>query len=110
MKRALQISVTTATRLRATVAQPRAELSVDTTAPVARQLPDTPAAQAAETPSSLAARHATTATPTVEMDAVRLAQVLSPDGLAQLSRAVGQIAFATLATAGTPAQGVAQSA
>ena len=104
MKRALQISVTTATRLRATVAQPRAELSADTTAPVARQLPDTSAAQAAETLSSLATRHATTATASVGMAVVRLAQVLSPDGLAQLSCAVGLIARKSAETVSRPHQ------
>ena len=88
MKRALRISVTTVTRLRTTAAQPRAELSADTTALVARQLPDTSAAQDAETSSSLAMRHATTATPSVEMDAVRTANRRS-GGLAQLCRAVG---------------------
>jgi hypothetical protein len=70
MKRDLPISVTTATQLRVTAAQPRAELSVDTTAPVARQLQDTSAAQHAETPGALETRHATTATPSVGMDAV----------------------------------------
>ncbi len=62
MKGALRISVTTGTRLRATAAQLRAELSADTPALVARQLQDTSAAQHAETPTSLATRHATTAT------------------------------------------------
>jgi hypothetical protein len=104
MKRARRISVTTATRQRATDAQPRAELSVDTTALVARQLLDTSAAQDAETRSSLATRHATTATASVGMDAVRTAQMLSPDGLARLSRAVGLIARRCVETVSRPFQ------
>jgi hypothetical protein len=110
MKRELRISVTTATRLRVTVAQTRAELSVDTTAPVARQLQDTPAAQHAETPSSLVTRHATTATPSVGMDAVRIAQMLSPDGLAQLSCAEGLIARKSAETVSRPHQKDAMTA
>ena len=62
------------------------------------------AARVAETPSSLATRHATTATPSVGMDAVRIAQMLRPDGLAQLSRAVGLIARKSAETASKPLQ------
>jgi hypothetical protein len=50
------------TRQTATAAQPRADLSADSTALVARQLLGTPAKQLAETPSSMATRHVTTAT------------------------------------------------
>ena len=70
MNRAQRISVTTATRQRATVAPSRAELSADTTALVALQLSETSAAQHVETRSSLATRHATTATLRLKMDAV----------------------------------------
>ena len=77
------------TRQRATAAAEGAQWSVDTTALLHSP---TSAAQHAETPSSLATRHATTATLSVGMDAVRIAQMLSPDGLAQLSRAEGLIA------------------
>jgi hypothetical protein len=110
MKRALRISVTTATRQRTTAAHPRAELSADTTALVARQHPDTSVAQHAETRSSLASRHATTATPSVGMDAVRTAQMLSPAGLAQLSRAVGLIARRCVETVSRPFQKDAMTA
>ena len=104
MNRVLRISVTTATRQQATAAQPRAELSADTTALVARQLPDTSAAPHVETSSSLVMRHATTATASVGMDAVRLAQMLSPDGIAQLSRAEGLIARKSAETESRPVQ------
>jgi hypothetical protein len=110
MKRALGISVTTAIRLRVTAAQPRAESSADTTALVARQLPDTPAAQNAETPSSLATRDATTATPSVGMDAVQIARMLRPDGIAQLSRAAGPIARKCVETVSRPVQKDAMTA
>ena len=109
MKRALRISVTTATWLRATAAQLRAELSADTPALVARQLQDTSAAQHAETPSSLATRHATTATPRLEMDAVGPAN-RSSDGIAQLSRAVGLIARKSAETVSRPLQKDAMTA
>ena len=59
---------------------------------------------------ALATRHATTATPSVGMDAVRIAQMLSPDGLALLCCAVSLTAFAALVTVPTPAQGVVQRA
>jgi hypothetical protein len=103
MKRALRISVTTATRLRATAAHPRAELSADTTALVARQHPDTSVAQHVETRSSLASRHATTATLRPEMDAVRTVNQRS-DGIASLSRAVGLIARKSAETVSKPFQ------
>ena len=103
-RKALSISVTTATRLRETAAHPRAEMSADTTALVARQHPDTSVAQHVETRSSLASRYATTATPSVGMDAVRTAQMLSPAGLAQLSRAVGLIARRCVETVSRPFQ------
>ena len=109
MKRALRISVTTATWLRATAAQLRAELSADTPALVARQLQDTSAAQHAETPSSLATRHATTGTPRLEMDAVGPAN-RSSDGLAQLSRVVGLIARKCVETVSRPLQKDAMTA
>jgi hypothetical protein len=109
MKRALRISVTTATWLRATDAQLCAELSADTPALVARQLQDTSAAQHAETPSSLATRHATTATPRLEMDAVGTAN-RSSDGIAQLSRAVGLIARKSAETVSRPLQKDAMTA
>jgi hypothetical protein len=76
----------TATRQRATAAVQGAQSSVDTTALLHSP---TSAAQPAETPSSLAMRDATTATPSVGMDAVRIAQTLSADGPAQLYRSVG---------------------
>jgi hypothetical protein len=91
-KRVLSISVTTATRLRVTVAQTRAELSVDTTAPVARQLQDTPAVQHAETSVALETRHVTTATPSVGMDAVRAA-LSNLDGDAHPSHAFNLFAI-----------------
>ena len=69
----LSISVTITTRQRVTAARPDAQWSADTPALVAQQLLDTCAAQDAETRSSLATRHATTATPVLEMDAVRIA-------------------------------------
>ena len=109
MKRVLRISVTTATWLRATAAQLRAELSADTPALVARQLQDTSAAQHAEIPSSLATRHATTATARLEMDAVRTAN-RSTDGIAQLSRAVGLIARKCAETVSRPLQKDAMTA
>ena len=78
-RKALSISVTITTRQRETAVRPDAQWSADTTALVAQQLLDTSAGQHAETRSSLATRHATTATPTVEMDAVRTV-LLSLDG------------------------------
>jgi len=79
----------TATQERATAAAQGAPSSADTTALLHSP---TSAAQDAETQSSLATRHATTATASVGMDAVRIAQMLRPDGLVQLSRAEGLIA------------------
>jgi hypothetical protein len=63
-RRARRISATMTTRQMATAAQPRADLSANSTALVARKLLDTYAKQLAETPSSLATRHVTTAAPT----------------------------------------------
>jgi hypothetical protein len=91
----------TATRQRAMAAAQGAQSSVDTTALLHSP---TSVAQDAETPSSLATRHATTATPSVGMDAVRFAQMLSPDGLARLCRAVGLIARQCVETASRPNQ------
>ena len=103
-RKALSVSVTTTTRQRVTAARPDAQWSADTPALVAQKLPGTSAAPHAETPSSPATRHATTATPSVGMDAVRIAQMLRPDGLAQLSRAVGLIARKSAETVSRPLQ------
>jgi len=84
----MQKDAMTATRQRATAAALNAQSSADTTALLHSP---TFATQHAEIPSALATRHATTATPSVGMDVVRTAQLLSPDGLAQLSRAGGLI-------------------
>jgi len=70
----------------------------------------TSAAQPAVTPGSLALSNATTATPSEGMDAVQGAQMLSPDGLAQLSRAVGLIACKSAETASKPLQKNAMTA
>ncbi len=75
----------TAINLAATVAAPSAQSSADTTAVLHSP---TSATQLAETTCALASRHATTATPSVGMDAVQIAQRLSPDGIALLFRAV----------------------
>jgi hypothetical protein len=109
-REALTISVTITTRQRVTAARPDAQWSADTTALVAQQLLATSAAQHAETPSLLVTRDATTATASVGMDAVRIAQMLRPDGLALQCCAEGLTAFAALVTVGTPAQGIAQRA
>ena len=76
VSRPLQKDVMTATRQRATAAAEGAQWSVDTTALLHSP---TSAAQDAETPGALDTRHATMATPSVGMDAVRIAQMLSPD-------------------------------
>ena len=89
VSRPLQKDVMMATGSRATAVAQGAQSSADTTALLHSP---TSAAQHAETPGALAMRPATTATPSVGMDAVQTAQMLSPDGLAQLSRAVGLIA------------------
>jgi hypothetical protein len=68
----------------ATAAAPSAQSSADTTAVLHSP---TSATQLAETTCALKARHATTATPSMGMDAVQIAQALSPDGVAQLCRA-----------------------
>ena len=97
----------TGTRQGATAAVEGAQWSADTTALLHSP---TSAGQAAETGSSLAMRHATTATPSVGMDAVRTAQMLSPAGLAQLSRAVGLIARRCVETVSRPFQKDAMTA
>jgi len=97
----------TGTRQRATAAAQGAQSNADTTALLHSR---TSAAQDAETRGALATRHATTAIASVGMDAVRIAQMLSLDGLAQLSRAAGLTVLATLATAATTSQGFAQRA
>jgi hypothetical protein len=102
-----QKDVMTATWPRATGAAQGAQSSAATTALLHSP---TSAAQHAETPSSLATRHATTATLSVGMDAVRIAQMLSPDGLAQLSRAEGLIARRCVETASRPFQKDAMTA
>ena len=97
----------TATRQRATAAAQGARSSADTTALLHGP---TSAARHAETPGALATRHATTATPSVGMDAVRIAQMLRPDGLARLSRAVGLIARKCAETVSRPLQKDAMTA
>jgi ubiquinone biosynthesis protein UbiJ len=84
-----------------------AQSSADTTALLHSP---TSAARHAETPGALATRHATTATPSAGMDAVRIAQMLRPDGLAQLSRAVGLIAHKYAETVSRPLQKDAMTA
>ena len=100
-RKALSISVTITTRQRVTAARPDAQWSADTTALL--YIP-TSVAQHAETPSSLVTRDATTATASVGMDAVRIAQILSPDGIAQLSLAEGLIARKCVETVSRPLQ------
>ncbi len=107
VSRPLQKDAMTETRQRATAAAQGAQSSVDTTALLHNP---TSVAQHAETPSALATRHATTATPSVGMDAVRIAQMLSPDGLVQLSRAAGLIARRCVETASRPFQKDAMTA
>ena len=109
-REALSISVTITTRQRVTAARSDAQWSADTPALVAQQHLDTFAGQHAETRSLLGPRHATTATPSVGMDAVRIAQMLRPDGLAQLSLAVGLIAHKYAETVSRPLQKDAMTA
>jgi hypothetical protein len=89
VSRPVQKDAMTATLQRATAAAQGAQSSADTTALLHSP---TSAAQDAETPGALDTRHATMATPSVGMDAVRIAQMLRLDGFAQLSRAEGLIA------------------
>jgi hypothetical protein len=107
VSRPLQKDAMTATRQRATAAAQGVPSSADSTALLHSP---TSAAQHAETPSALATRHATTATPSVGMDAVQNAQMLSLDGLAQLSRAAGLIARRCVETASRPFQKDAMTA
>ena len=107
VSRPLQKDAMTATRQRATAAAEGAQSSADTTALLHSP---TSAARHAETPGALATRHATTATPSVGMDAVRIAQMLRPDGLAQLSRVVGLIAHKYAETVSRPLQKDAMTA
>ena len=100
VSRPLQKDAMTGTWQRATAAAQGVPSSADSTTLHSAKS----ASQHAETPIALATRHATTATPSVGMDAVRTAQMCSPDGLARLSRAVGLIARRCVETVSRPPQ------
>jgi hypothetical protein len=101
VSRPVQKDVMTATLQRATAAAQGVLSSADTTALLHSP---TSAAQDAETPGALDTRDATTATASVGMDAVRIAQMLRLDGFAQLSRAEGPIARKCAETVSWPVQ------